>query len=196
MSAIGETAEDIILGKARSHFKWQDKPVDETLLRDVYDLAKMGATSANCSPARFVFVVTDEGRERLRPFLIPSNVEKTMTAPVTAIIAYDMTFYDKIPELFPHEPSAREWFTGSEEITLANAVRNGTLQAAYLMLAARAKGLDCGPMSGYDAAGLDTEFWPDGRCRSNFLCNLGYGDASALHPRLPRLDFEAACSII
>ncbi|MEL7297317.1 MAG: malonic semialdehyde reductase [Pseudomonadota bacterium] len=196
MSAIGQPAEDIILGKARSHFKWQDKPVDEALLREVYDLAKMGPTSANCSPARFVFVTTDAGRERLRPFLIPSNVDKTMTAPVTVIIAYDMAFYDKVPELFPHEPSAREWFTGSEEITQANAVRNGTLQAAYFMLAARAKGLDCGPMSGYDAAELDAEFWPDGRWRSNFLCNLGYGDTSALHPRLPRLDFEVACEVI
>ncbi|MEN7341920.1 MAG: malonic semialdehyde reductase [Pseudomonadota bacterium] len=196
MNAISQQAQDTILGQARTHFQWQDKAVPEALLREVYDLAKMGATSANCSPARFVFVTTDEGRERIKPHLIPSNVEKTMSAPVTVIIGYDLKFYDRVPELFPHAPEAREWFNGSDEIILANAVRNGTLQGAYFMLAARAKGLDCGPMSGYDPIGLDAEIWPDGQCRSNFLCNLGYGDASALHPRLPRLDFADACEVI
>lgn len=193
MSELNEQARNIILGEARSHFSWQEKPVSDAQLREVYDLAKMGATSANCSPARFVFVTTDAARQKIKPFLIPSNVEKTMTAPVTAIIGYDLKFYDRVPELFPHEPSARDWFNGSEAVIKENAVRNGTLQAAYFMLAARAFGLDCGPMSGYDADGLDLVIWPDGQCRSNFLCNIGYGDAGVLHPRLPRLSFDEAC---
>lgn len=196
MTMMTEEARAIMLGAARSYFKWKDRSVETSLLRDVYDLAKMGATSANCSPARFVFVTTDEGRDLIKPFLIPSNVEKTMTAPVTVVIGYDLKFYDKVPELFPHEPSAREWFNGDDATIQENAVRNGTLQAAYLMLAARSFGLDCGPMSGYDAAGLDKVIWPDGQCRSNFLCNLGYGDGAVLHPRLPRLSFNEACRLI
>ncbi len=184
MTEISQQARDIILGEARSHFEWHDKAVPDALLKQIYDLAKMGATSANCSPARFIFITSDAGRERLKPHLIPTNVDKAMSAPVTVIIGHDMEFYEKVPELFTHNPGARDWFTGSPEITEEHAMRNGTLQGAYLMLAARAFGLDCGPMSGFDNAGVDKEFWPDSTCRSNFLCNLGYGDAGALFPRL------------
>ncbi len=195
MSSISAEARDVILGEARTHFHWQDKPVPEALLRDVYDLAKMGATSANCCPARFVFVTTEAGKARLKPHLIPGNVDKTMSAPATAIIAWDSKFYERVPELYPHQPEARDWFTGSEQSIYDNAMRNGTLQGAYFMLAARAFGLDCGPMSGFDPDGLNAEFFPDGRFRANFLCNLGYGVDAALHPRLPRLDFDDACAI-
>ena len=196
MNPISQDARDTILGKARTHFKWQPKPVPESLLRDVYDLAKMGATSANCCPARFIFVTSYGGRERLKPHLIPSNVDKTMSAPVTAIVGYDPEYYERVPELFPHQPAARDWFLGSDEVTYAHAMRNGSLQGAYLMLAARAYGLDCGPMSGFDPDGVNGEFWPDGDGKANFLCNLGYGVDEALHPRLPRLSFETACAIV
>lgn len=195
MSPISAEARDVILGKARSHFQWQDKAVPESLLREIYDLAKMGATSANCCPARFVFVTSEAGKARLKPHLIPGNVDKTMSAPVTAIIAYDSEFYERVPELYPHQPEARDWFTGSEQSIYDNAMRNGTLQGAYFMLAARAFGLDCGPMSGFDPDGLNAEFFPDGRFRANFLCNLGYGVDEALHPRLPRLEFDDACAV-
>ena len=189
MNPISPEARDVILGKARTHSKWQPK-------REVYDLAKMGATSANCCPARFVFITSEAGRERLKPHLIPGNVEQTMSAPVTVIVAYDSKFYERVPELFPHKPEARDWFTGSDEAIYENALRNGSLQGAYLMLAARAHGLDCGPMSGFDAGGVNDAFFPDGRFKANFLCNLGYGVAEALHPRSPRLDFDDACSVV
>ena len=195
MSPISAETRDVILGKARTHFNWQDKPVPEALLREVYDLARMGATSANCCPARFVFVTTEAGKARLKPHLIPGNVDKTMSAPVTAIIAWDSKFYERVPELYPHQPEARDWFTGSEQSIYDNAMRNGTLQGAYLMLAARAFGLDCGPMSGFDPEGVNGEFFPDGRFRANFLCNVGYGVDASLHPRLPRLDFDDACAM-
>ncbi|MEO0344843.1 MAG: malonic semialdehyde reductase [Pseudomonadota bacterium] len=196
MTAISEAARNTILGEARTHSTWHDKPVPESLLREIYDLTKMGPTSANCCPARFVFVTSEAGKARLKPHLIEGNVEKTMTAPVTAIIAYDSEFYERVPELHPHNPGARDWFTGSEQSIYDNAMRNGTLQGAYFMIAARAIGLDCGPMSGFDPAGVNGEFFPDGQFRVNFLCNLGYGDASSLHPRLPRLAFDDACQMI
>ena len=195
MTPISEADRNIILGEARTHSTWLDKPVPESLLREIYDLTKMGPTSANCCPARFVFVTTDAGKARLKPHLIEGNVEKTMTAPATAIIAYDSEFYERVPELHPHNPGARDWFTGSEQSIYDNAMRNGTLQGAYFMIAARAFGLDCGPMSGFDPDGVNGTFFPDGQCRVNFLCNLGYGDASTLHPRLPRLDFDDACRV-
>lgn len=195
MNPISAEARDVILGKARTHFQWQPKPVPESLLREIYDLAKMGATSANCCPARFVFVTSDAGRERLKPHLIPSNVDKTMSAPVTVIVAWDTEFYERVPELFTHQPEARDWFTGSEQTIYEHGMRNGSLQGAYLMLAARAFGLDCGPMSGFDADGVNAEFFPDGRFKANFLCNLGYGVDDALHPRLPRLEFDDACAM-
>ncbi|MEO1320069.1 MAG: malonic semialdehyde reductase [Pseudomonadota bacterium] len=195
MTPISEAARNTILGEARTHATWLDKPVPESLLREIYDLTKMGPTSANCCPARFVLVTSAAGKARLKPHLIEGNVEKTMTAPATAIIAYDSEFYERVPELHPHNPGARDWFTGSEQSIYDNAMRNGTLQGAYFMLAARAFGLDCGPMSGFDPAGVNNEFFPDGQFRVNFLCNLGYGDASTLHPRLPRLDFDDACRV-
>ncbi|MEM7610290.1 MAG: malonic semialdehyde reductase [Pseudomonadota bacterium] len=195
MTAIDSHARNQILGAARTHSTWQHKPVSHEVLRQIYDLARMGPTSANSCPARFVFVTSDAGRARLKPHLGAGNVDKTMAAPVTVIIGYDLEFYEHMSQLFPHEPDARSWFTGSDQAIYENALRNGTLQAAYLMVAARAHGLDCGPMSGFDNAGVDAEFWPDSSYRSNFLCNLGYGVADALLPRSPRFDFADVCEM-
>lgn len=180
--------------EARSQNGWTPEPVSDDLLRQVYDLARMGPTSANCSPARFVFVRTPEGRERLKPALSASNVDKTMTAPVTVIVAWDKTFYDKLPALFPHA-DARAWFTGSAEVAHETAFRNGTLQAAYLILAARSLGLDAGPMSGFDKAKVDAAFFEGTTWTVNFIINLGHGDASKVFGRLPRLDFAEACTL-
>ena len=180
--------------EARSQNGWTPEPVSDDLLRQVYDLARMGPTSANCSPARFVFVRTPEGRERLKPALSASNVDKTMTAPVTVIVAGDKTFYDKLPALFPHA-DARAWFTGSAEVAHETAFRNGTLQAAYLILAARSLGLDAGPMSGFDKAKVDAAFFEGTTWTVNFIINLGHGDASKVFGRLPRLDFAEACTL-
>lgn len=180
--------------EARTHTKWRDEPVPESLLREVWDLARMGPTSANCSPARIVFVCSGEAKERLRPCLAAGNVDKTMAAPATAIIGHDMAFHDRLPELFPHT-DARSWFAGNDDLIASTAFRNGTLQGAYLIMAARALGLDCGPMSGFDNAKVDAAFFAGTQVRSNFLCNLGYGDASALHSRSPRLEFDQACSV-
>jgi 3-hydroxypropanoate dehydrogenase len=157
---------------------------------------RFGPTSANCSPARFLFLVTPAAKERLRPHLSAGNTEKTMTAPVTAVVGYDLFFYEKLVQLFPHNLEARSWFEGKEALIQATAARNGSLQGAYLIIAARALGLDCGPMSGFDNAGVDAEFFPDGRIKSNFLCNLGYADHSLLPPRNPRLEFEQACRLL
>jgi 3-hydroxypropanoate dehydrogenase len=182
---------------------------DETL-QAIYELMKWGPTSSNTCPARFVFIRTPEGKERLRPSLAPGNVEKTMTAPVTAIIAYDLLFYEKLPKLFPHNPAMRDNFAGNPQLVETTAKRNSSLQGAYLMIAARALGLDCGPMSGFDNAkldeeffgagkeceGCDQEFFPAGHVKSNFLCNLGYGDAGKLFPRGPRLAFEEAATLL
>ncbi|MFP3942257.1 MAG: malonic semialdehyde reductase [Alphaproteobacteria bacterium] len=187
---------DLIFRNARTHSVWRDRDVPDSLVRAVYDLMKMGPTSANCSPARFLFLRSREAKERLRPHLIEGNVEKTMKAPVTAIIAYDVKFYENIPQLFPHNPDAKSWFDSNEAFAEETAFRNGTLQGGYFIIAARALGLDCGPMSGFDNKGVDREFFPGGRVKSNFLCNIGYGDASQLFPRSPRLDFEEACEIL
>jgi 3-hydroxypropanoate dehydrogenase len=186
---------DLLFNAARTHNAWQPKPVSESLLHALYDLAKMPPTSANCSPMRVVFVTTQAGKERLKPALSAGNLEKTMAAPVIAIIANDSQFYDELPKLFPHA-DARSWFAGNEAVAATTAMRNGTLQGAYLMLAARALGLDCGPMSGFDNAKVDAEFFPDGRIKSNFLCNLGYGDPAKLFPRSPRFTFDEACKIV
>jgi len=156
---------------------------------------KMPPTSANCMPARVLFITTPEAKERLKPALAPGNLEKTMAAPVTAIIAHDLEFHEKLPKLFPHA-DARSWFAGNQPLIETTAFRNGTLQGAYLMMAARAVGLDCGPMSGFDNAKLDAEFFPDGKIKSNFLCNLGYGDPAKLFPRSPRMSFDEACQIL
>ena len=196
---VSDSALNQLFREARTRNGWQDKAVPETLIRATYDLAKMGPTSGNCSPARFVFLSSPEAKTRLKPLLMQGNMEKTMSAPWTVIIATDMKFYDKIPQLFPHNPSAREWFT-APEVALDGGNRNGTLQGAYLMLAARALGLDCGPMSGFDRAGVDREFFegnPETEAwKSSFLCNLGYGSDKDLFGRLPRLAFEEACQIL
>jgi len=194
MTVIDEKSLDILFREARTHSAWLEKPVPDALLEQVYDLAKFGATSANCSPMRIVFVASKEAKERLKPALAEGNIEKTMTAPVTAIIGQDMEFYEQLPKLFPHA-DARSWFVGNEKMIESTAFRNSSLQGAYFMLAARALGLDCGPMSGFDNAKVDALFFAGTNIRSNFICNLGYGDASKLYPRSPRLDFSAACRI-
>jgi 3-hydroxypropanoate dehydrogenase len=195
---LNDESLDVIFRQAHTHVAWLPKPVDDDLLRRIYDLAKMGPTSANTLPMRVVFVKTPEAKERLKPALIAGNVEKTMAAPVCAIVANDLRFYEHIPRLFPQNPGFVNLFTapGQEEFTRTHAFRNGTLQGAYLIIAARALGLDTGPMSGFDNAKVDAEFFPDGRFQSNFLINLGYGDPSKLFPRNPRLDFDEACKIV
>jgi 3-hydroxypropanoate dehydrogenase len=165
-------------------------------LREVYDLMKWGPTSANSSPARILFLRTPEAKERLRPALSPNNLDKTMKAPVTAILAYDVKFYENLARLLPNNPAAREWFANSPQLAEVTAFRNGTLQGGYFILAARALGLDCGPMSGFDNAKVDAEFFLGTSVKSNFLCNVGYGDASKLFPRNPRLDFDEACKLL
>ena len=181
---------------ARTHNKWQPRDVPDDVLKELVDLMKMGPTSANGSPARLVFVKSPEAKQRLKPLLSDGNRDKTMSAPVTAIIGYDLKFYDHMSRLFPHEPDARSWFSGSEAHARTTAFRNGTLQGAYLILAARALGLDAGPMSGFDNAGVDREFFADTNVKSNFICSLGYGDPAGLFPRSPRFDFNDIAKII
>ncbi|MDY1549167.1 malonic semialdehyde reductase [Luteibacter sahnii] len=197
MSApLPDASLDQIFLTARTFNAWQDKEVTDEQLRRIYDLAKMAPTSANASPMRVRFIKSKDAKERLKPFLSEGNLEKTMAAPVTAIVATDFAFYEKLPKLFPHA-DARSWFVGNDPLVQATGFRNSSLQGAYLMLAARALGLDCGPMSGYDQAGLDAEFFAGTQIRSNFLINLGYGDAErGLHPRNPRLDFDEAAAIL
>lgn len=186
---------DTLFRSARSHNGWLNRPVDESILLALYDLVKWGPTSANCCPMRIVFVRSDEGRARLRPWLSPGNVDKVMGAPVTAIIGYDLAFHEQLPRLFPHRPELRASFDGPDNTHHAEqtAFRNGCLQAGYFILAARALGLDCGPMSGFDMEGVDKAFWVGTTVRTNILCNLGYGDPEKLFVRLPRLDFNEVC---
>ena len=191
---LDPAALDRLFLEARTYNAWNSKPVSEATLRRLWDIARMGPTSANCSPARIVFVTSKAAKEKLRPALIPTNVEKTMTAPVTAIIGHDLEFYEHLPKLFPHT-DARAWFAGNRPLIETTAFRNGTLQGAYLILAARALGLDCGPMSGFDNAMVDRLFFPEGSVKSNFLCNIGHGEAKNLFPRSPRFAFEEACRI-
>ena len=186
---------DLMFLNGRTHSAWLDKPVDDDVLRQAYDLAKMGATSANCCPMRIIFVKSAEAKARLKPCLAEGNVDKTMTAPVTAIIGYDLEFYEQLHKLFPHT-DARSWFVGKAAYIQDTAFRNSTLQGAYFMLAARALGLDCGPMSGFDNTAVDQAFFAKTSIRSNFLCNLGYGDSSKLFPRSPRLSFDEICKIL
>ncbi|MEW5888161.1 MAG: malonic semialdehyde reductase [Pseudomonadota bacterium] len=194
---IPRSALDTLFLEARTHRHWLAKPVEDDTLRRIYELARTAPTSANCSPVRVVFVKSPEAKRRLEPALDPGNRRQTMEAPVTAIIAYDTRFYDHLPRLYP-QTDARAWYAGPDkaEVAATTAFRNGSLQGAYLIMAARALGLDCGPMSGFDNAAVDREFFPDGRYRSNFLCNLGYGDPASLRPRNPRLEFEQACRIL
>jgi len=181
---------------ARSQNQWRDAPVAEGLLKEVYDLAKLGPTSANSSPARFLFITSAAGRSRLKAHLSPGNVEKTMSAPCTVIVASDPKYYEKMPFLFPHAPGFGKMFESLPDKGAEHALRNGSLQGAYLIIAARALGLDCGPMSGFDSHGVDAEFFSGTGWRSNFLVNLGYGDPAGVAPRLPRLDFEEACEVV
>jgi 3-hydroxypropanoate dehydrogenase len=207
---VNDETLDRLFREARTHNAWLDRPVSDEVLRQLYDLLKWGPTSANCCPARILFLRTPEAKERLRPALSPGNVEKTMAAPVTAIIGYDERFYEKLPQLFPHNPGMRDLFANSPQLAEVTAFRNGTLQGGYLILAARSLGLDCGPMSGFDNAKVDAEFFsasaegvesaaevPATCCvKSNFLCNLGYGDPTKLYPRSPRLSFDEACRLL
>jgi 3-hydroxypropanoate dehydrogenase len=195
-NTLDNAARDLIFRKARTFNGFTPEKIPETLLREIYDLAKMGPTSANTSPARFIFVVSKEAKEKLKPCLAEGNVAKTMEAPVTVIIGHDTQFYEHLPELFPHAPGMKAYFTSSEAVTMDTAFRNGTLQGAYLIIAARALGLDAGPMSGFDPAKVNAAFWPDGRVKANFLCNLGIGDKSKVFDRNPRLSFEKACQIV
>jgi 3-hydroxypropanoate dehydrogenase len=186
---------DQIFRQARTHNAWLPKRVPIEALREAYDLARFGPTSANSSPARFVFLESEAAKARLLPALAPLNVEKTKAAPVTAIVAWDAEFYEKLPQLFPHA-DMRSYFAGNQKLAEETAFRNSTLQGGYFILAARAVGLDCGPMSGFDAAKVNAEFFPDGKWKANFLCNLGYGEKSKLFPRSPRLAFEEACRVL
>jgi len=209
MDKANDDVLDLLFRKARTHSAWLPKPVPDMLLRELYDVAKWGPTSANSSPARFVFLHSAAAKERLRPALAAGNVAKTMAAPVTVIVAYDLKFYEKLPKLFPHNPAMRDNFANNPQLVEETAKRNSSLQGAYLMLAARVQGLDCGPMSGFENAKVDEEFFaadkcqdcgeeffPAGHVKSNFLCNIGYADASKLYPRSPRLDFSEACSLM
>src|SRR6185503_15987193 len=206
---LSDEALNQLFREARTHNTWLDKPVTDETLRQLYDVMKWGPTSANSCPARFVFVRSPKAKEKLRPALAPGNVEKTMTAPLTVIVAYDLKFYEKLPKLFPHSPAMRDLFANNPQLVEVTAKRNSSLQGAYLMLAARGLGLDCGPMSGFDNDRVDKEFFAAGRCedcvqeffpeghvKSNFLCNLGYGDRSKLHTRSPRLEFTEACTLL
>lgn len=190
--AVNAVALDTLFNQARTHNGWLERPVSDETVQQIYDLLKMGPTSANCSPARFVFIRTPEGKEKLRPALSSGNLAKTLSAPVTAIVAWDSEFYEQLPALFPHG-DARSWFTSSPQLAEETAFRNSAMQAAYLIFACRALGLDTGPMSGFDRALVDSTFFADNGWRSNLLVNIGYGDPGKLYDRLPRLPFADAC---
>lgn len=193
---LDTAALDQIFLQARTHNAWADAPVSDALLRQLYELFRMGPTAANSCPARVVFVKSKAGKEKLAPALSEGNRAKTMRAPVTAIIGYDLHFYDQLSTLFPQVPDAASWFNGDAQTTFLNAFRGSSLQGAYLIVAARALGLDCGPMGGFDNARVDELFFAGTSIKSNFLCNLGYGDPAGVYPRNPRLDFAQACQIV
>src|SRR5256714_9127750 len=207
---VGDAALDTLFREARSYTKWQPRPVADEMLRDLYEVWRWSPTSASAGPARCAFLRSKAAKERVRRALAPLNVDKTMTAPVTVIVAYDLKFYEQLPKLFPHNPGMAKLFESNPEMVETTAKRNSSLQGAYLIMAARALGLDCGPMSGFDHAkvdeeffaagkpcfGCDQEFFPEGHVKTNFLCNIGYGDPAGLHPRLPRLAFREACSLL
>ena len=190
-----QTSTEVLFTQARTQTGYLDQAVDAATLRALYDLLKWGPTSANCSPARFVFVQSDQAKQRLMACMNAGNVEKVREAPVTVVIGMDLAFYEHLPTLFPHT-DARSWFEGNAPKIAETALRNSSLQGAYLIMAARALGLDCAPMSGFDSARVDAEFWAGTSVRSNFVCCLGRGDAARLRPRNPRLSFEQACAII
>jgi len=193
---LDEKSLDLILLKARTQNGWLPTPVTDDELRTIYQIMRSGPTSANSCPARILFVRTPEAKARLIPALTPGNVDKTKAAPVTAIIGYDTRFYELLPKLFPHRPEMKNPYEANAKLAQTVAFRNGTLQGAYFMIAARAVGLDVGGMSGFDNAKVDAEFFPDGRVKSNFLCNIGHGDPSKVMAKLPRLEFEEACQLI
>ncbi|MFZ4832736.1 malonic semialdehyde reductase [Rouxiella sp. Mn2063] len=191
---LNDSALASIFIDAHTHNAWQERAVSDELLKQAYDLAKLGPTSANCSPMRLVFVRSPEGKQKLAPTLSAGNLDKTLAAPVTAIVAYDPEFYEALPELFPHA-DARSWFTSSADLAYETAFRNVNLQAAYLIIALRSLGLDTGPMSGFDREKVDAAFFADSGWKSNLLINIGYGDSSKVHDRLPRLPFDRACQL-
>jgi len=195
MNRISDASLGQILLNARTHNVWRPEPVSVELLKEVYELARMGPTSANSSPGRFLFLTTPAAKERLVPALSPTNVDKTRSAPVNVIVAMDSEFYNHLPKLFPQR-DMKGAFSSSQAFIEETMMRNGSLQGAYFIIAARALGLDCGPMSGFDKEKVNKEFFPDGKWKANFLCNLGYGDAGKLFPRNPRLDFEEACQVL
>jgi len=186
---------DQLFRDARTHSSWRPEPVPEQVLREVYDLVRLGPTSANSQPARFVFLVSDQAKQRLLPALAPGNVEKSRTAPVVVLIAWDSEFHEHLPRTFPHM-DMRSMFAKNRALIDETAFRNSSLEAGYFILAARGFGLDCGPMSGFDAAKVNAEFFPDGKWKINLICNLGYGDGKSLYPRNPRLEFDEACRIL
>jgi len=207
---VDDAVLDTLFREARTYSKWLPRPIADKTLHELWDVIKWAPTSANAEPARFAFLRSKESKERLRPALAPLNVEKTMTAPVTVIVGYDLRFYERLPKLFPQNPGMAKLFESNPEMVETTAKRNSSLQGAYLIMAARALGLDCGAMSGFDNAkvdeeffaagkpcfGCDQEFFPEGHVKTNFLCNLGYGDPASLFPRLPRLSFNEACSLL
>lgn len=195
ISQLDEDSLALILTGARSHYAWQDRPVTEAQLHRLYEITKMGATSMNCSPARFFFLVSDEAKRKLVPALKPKNVEKMLSAPVTVVIADDLRFWERLDYLFPHD-DRKPLFRGKDAYIDETAARNATLQGAYMMIAARAMGLDCGPMSGFNHAVVDEVMFAGTALRSNFLLNLGYADETAVFPKLPRLPFDEACRIL
>ncbi|MET1045629.1 MAG: malonic semialdehyde reductase [Hyphomicrobium sp.] len=193
--ALDTAALDQLFDKAHTHSKWQAREVPDTLLRQIVEHMKWAPTSANCSPARIVFVKSPEAKARLKPCLSAGNVEKTMAAPATAIIAYDLNFFEYLPRLYP-AADAKSWFAGKKQHADTTAFRNGSLQGGYFILAARALGLDCGPMSGFENNAVDAEFFAGTEIKSNFLCNLGYGDPEGIRPRSPRFSFDEMASIV
>jgi len=196
MGKIAEPCLNQLFLNARTHNKWKNIPVPDELLQEVYNLMRLGPTSANCCPLRILFLRSKDVKERLKPHLAPGNVEKTMLAPATALLAYDLQFYEYLPKLYPFT-DAKSWFEGKSDFANETAFRNSSLQGGYFIMAARACGLDCGPMSGFSNEGVDHEFFPEGRFKSNFLCNLAYGDPAGLPgPRAPRLSFDEACQIL
>ncbi len=195
MQTLNDEARRLLFTEARTHNRFTPEPVPDVLLRQLYDLMKWGPTSANCSPARLVFVKSPEAKAKLAPCMSEGNRDKTLQAPVNAIVGMDMAFYDKLPELFPHNLTAKSWFDGNPEFSASTAMRNSSLQGAYFMLAARGLGLDCGPMSGFNADAVNAAFFAGTSVKANFICNLGHGDPAGLFPRSPRLSFEQACRI-
>jgi len=193
---LDDKALDLMFRTARTANGWKAGEVSDAQLKGLYEILKFGPTSANCSPARLIFLKTEAAKSRLKTALSDGNMAKTLAAPVCAIVAYDIEFYEHLPKLFPHEPDAKSWFNWSAAHAETTAFRNGTLQGAYLILAARAIGLDAGPMSGFDNAAVDKEFFPDGKTKSNFLCNIGHGDDSKVFPRHPKFSFDEVCKIL